>query len=156
MIGSRNGKGMRVLLADDQAQVRSALRLVLELEPGLKVVGEAAGAKELLTKAEATCPNLVLLDWELPGLKAANCSTKSGQSLLNALRERCPLLKVIALSGRPESRRMALTAGVDVFISKGEPPDQLLAAVSDFNRRHAESTRKEGEACVDASKFVKV
>jgi DNA-binding NarL/FixJ family response regulator len=113
---------MRVLLADDQTKVRSALRLLLEQEPGLSVVGEAAEAEDLLAQVEVTQPDLVLLDWELPGLRT--------DDRLSALRALCPQLKVIALSGQPEARRAALSAGADAFVSKGEPPERLLAALA--------------------------
>ncbi|NIO69112.1 MAG: response regulator [Anaerolineae bacterium] len=112
---------MRVLLADDQTKVRSALRLLLEQEPGLSVVGEAAEAEDLLAQVEATQPDLVLLDWELPGLRT--------DDRLSALRTLCPRLKVIALSGQPEARRAALTAGADAFVSKGDPPERLLTTL---------------------------
>ena len=112
---------MRVLLADDQKKVCSALRLLLEQEPGLSVVGEAVEAEELLAQVEVTQPDLVLLDWELPGLR-----THDG---LVTLRTLCPHLKVIALSGQPEARQAALTAGADAFVSKGDPPEQLLATL---------------------------
>ena len=80
-----------------------------------------------LTRAKTT--HLVLLDWELPGLEA--------DGLLPTLRELCPRLKVIALSGRPEARHAALDAGVDAFVSKGDPPERLLAAVNDCcHRQH--------------------
>lgn len=61
---------MRVFLADDQAKVRAALRLLLEQEPGLSVVGEVTEAKDLLAQVQVTQPDVVLLDWELPGLRA--------------------------------------------------------------------------------------
>ncbi|MBC8422404.1 MAG: response regulator transcription factor [Chloroflexi bacterium] len=122
---------MRILLADAQTKVRSAMRLLLEQEPGLNVTGEAADARDLLAQVEATCPDLVLLGWELPGLQPTG--------LLPALRSLCPHLKVIALSGRPEARRAALAAGADAFVSKGNPPEQLLAAVNDYQcGRHKE------------------
>jgi DNA-binding NarL/FixJ family response regulator len=110
---------MRVLLADDRPKTRFALRLLLERQPGIQVVGEAADAEELLVQAKATFPNVVLLDWELP---------KDG-SLMSALRGTCPHLCVIALSGRPETRTAALAAGADAFVSKADPPERLLAAV---------------------------
>ena len=120
---------MRVLLADDQSKVRSALQLLLEQEPELSVAGEATEADELLAQVGTVCPDIVLLDWELPGLPR--------HDLLSALRARCPHLKVIALSGRPEARQAALAAGADAFVSKGDPPEQLLAAVSDcWHKRH--------------------
>jgi DNA-binding NarL/FixJ family response regulator len=109
---------MRILLADDQPEVCSALRLLLEQESGLEVVGEAAEIEELLAQIEATRPDLVLLDWELPGLNAS--------SSLSALRSCCSRLVVVALSGRPEARRAALDAGADAFVSKGYPPERLL------------------------------
>jgi len=109
---------MYILLADDQPQVRSALRLLLEHEAKIQRITEVANAQDLLTQAQTSQPDLLLLDWELPGLDNLN--------LLLALRERCPNLPIIALSGRLEARQMALEAGVDAFISKGEPPEQLL------------------------------
>lgn len=120
---------MRVFLADDQSKVRSALRLLLEQDPEMSVVGEAAEAGDLLIQVRAVRPDLVLLDWELPGLQTAN-------PLLPALRTRCPRLSVIALSGRPEARQAALAAGADAFVSKGDPPERLLMAVRDcFGRQ---------------------
>ena len=135
---------MRVLLADDQSKVRSALRLVLEQQPGIHVLGEAVDTTGLLDWVTVTCPDLVLLDWELPGLEADGPSTGSGQRLLSTLRELCPCLAVIALSGRPEARRAALDAGADAFVSKGDPPERLLAAVNDCcHRRYNNEFRME-------------
>ena len=127
---------MRVLLADDQSKVRSALRLLLEQEPELSGVSEATDADELLAQVGTFRPDIVLLDWELPGLEA--------DGLLPTLRELCPRLKVIALSGRPEACRAALAAGADAFVSKGDPPERLLAAVNDCcHRRHNNKFRME-------------
>jgi len=112
---------MRVLLADDQAKVRSALRLLLEQEPELSVVGEVAEADGLLAQARTARPNVVLLDWELPGFRAAES--------LYALQSLDSHLKVIALSGHLEAREEALAAGADAFVSKGEPPERLLIAL---------------------------
>ena len=127
---------MRVLLADDQPRVRFALCVLLEQQPGLKVVGEASDARDLLVQAQATRPDLVLIAWELPGLAAVGS--------LIALREVCPHVFVIALSGRPEARQLALDAGADVFVSKTDPPERLLAAISDcvLRQRSSSSTRK--------------
>ena len=112
---------MRILLADTQAKVRFALRALLEQQPGLIVVGEAVEAKQVLAQVEAAQPDLVLLDWNLRGLAAAD--------LLPALRRICPDLRVIALSARPEMRPAALAAGADAFASKADSPERLLEAI---------------------------
>jgi DNA-binding NarL/FixJ family response regulator len=118
---------MRILIADDQAKVRFALRVLLERQPGLQVVGEAVNREDLLAKVGVLRPDLVLLAWELPG------NRQSG--LPSNLRQACPDLAVIALSGRPEAHGTALAAGVDAFVSKGDPPERLLAAIEQRRKR---------------------
>jgi DNA-binding NarL/FixJ family response regulator len=120
---------MRVLVADDQAEVRSAMRFLLEHEPNPHVVGEAVDATDLLDMVRRRHPDLVLLDWELPGRKV--------QDLLSLLHSTRPDLMVIALSGRPEVRRSALDAGAHAFVSKGDPPERLLAAIRDASRKRS-------------------
>jgi DNA-binding NarL/FixJ family response regulator len=112
---------MRILLADNQAKVRFALRVLLERQPGLKVVGEATSAEELLAHPGLLGLDLILLDWNMAG--------PNGAGLLSALRHDHPSLGIIVLSGRPEARKMALAAGADAFVSKANPPEQLLAAI---------------------------
>jgi DNA-binding NarL/FixJ family response regulator len=123
---------MRILVADDQARVRSALGLLLGLESDMDVVGETGEADYLLARVKETQPDLLLLDWELPGLVA--------NRVLAALRSFFPRLKVIVLSGRPEARRAALAAGADAFVSKGDPPDRLLAALHAVGRELEEGS----------------
>ncbi|MEA3341176.1 MAG: helicase-related protein [Chloroflexota bacterium] len=81
---------------------------MLEQQPAVSILGEAVDATGLLDWVKAACPDLVLLDWELSGLESDNPSTGSGQGLLPTLHELCPRLKVIALSGWPETRQTAL------------------------------------------------
>lgn len=112
----------KVIVADDEARLRSALRLRLEHEPGIRVVGEATNVGSLLAQAEAKLPDILLVDWELPGLNVAG----AGLQLLRTLRYWFPHLKVIALSSLPEAREAALAAHVDAFVSKAEPADHLI------------------------------
>ncbi len=112
---------MRILLADDETKVLSALRLLLEQQPGLAVAGEALDSANLLAQVAAGRPDLILVDWELPGMRAAD--------LLCALHDLAPMVRVIALSGRPEARAAALQAGAAGFVSKGDPPDVVLATL---------------------------
>jgi DNA-binding NarL/FixJ family response regulator len=114
---------MRILVADDQTKVRFALRVLLRRQLGLETVDEAIDAVEVLVQAMNACPDLVLLAWDLPGLQDLD--------LVPALRRICPDVDIIAMSGRSEARKAALDAGVDAFVSKGEPPERLLAAIQD-------------------------
>lgn len=112
---------MLILLAERRSEVRFALRVLLERQSGLEVVGEVVNTKDLLNKVEGECPDLVLLDWDLPGLLA-------GQTVAT-LRVFCPDLSVIVMSGRFEVKHAALAEGVDAFVHKTNPPDSLLAAI---------------------------
>ena len=113
---------MRILIADTQPKVRFALQVLLQRQPDLNVVGEAVDAESLLENVEVECPDVILLGWELPGMDM--------DYLIPSLRERCPGIVVIALSGRLEAHRAADKLGVDAFVSKASPPDRLLAAIT--------------------------
>jgi DNA-binding NarL/FixJ family response regulator len=119
-------QAIRVLIADDQAKVRSALRCFLKQANGSVVVDEASDASDAVRMVAEWQPDLVLLDWELPD--------RGDVALLNRLRAARPNLTVIAVSGMPEARRAALEAGADAFVSKGDPPDRLLSAVRECFR----------------------
>jgi DNA-binding NarL/FixJ family response regulator len=112
---------MKVLIADDQSEVRSALKVLLEQETELDIIGEAEDIDSMLSSAESDHPDLILLDWELPG--------KSMIRIIPILRQLVKGLKIIALSVRLESAGAAAEAGVDAFISKGENSDRLLKVI---------------------------
>jgi DNA-binding NarL/FixJ family response regulator len=123
---------MRVLLVDDQAWLRSALRLFLEYEPNIEVVGEAGNAQTLPGLIASLHPDLLLLDGELTDIK----SNSARRCLITALRAVQPALYVIVLSGNHEVHGFRLTTGADAYVSKTEPPDRLLTAL-----RLAEASR---------------
>jgi DNA-binding NarL/FixJ family response regulator len=124
---------LTILLADDEAKVRSAMQLLLEIQPGVLVAGEATTGEELLDQAGQCCPDAVLLDWELPWASPSSllpCAGKApGATLLHTLHRCCPHTRVIALSSRSEVRYQALAAGAFDFINKGSPPSHLLAVL---------------------------
>ncbi len=124
---------MRIILADNQPKVRLALQLLLGQEEERSVVGEVANTEDLFAQIEKTSPDLVLLDWDLPGVPMVD--------LLSALNNTYPALSVIALSWRLEMEYTALDAGADAFVSKADPPEQLLAAIASFDRVKAAASR---------------
>jgi two-component system nitrate/nitrite response regulator NarL len=110
-----------VLLADSHSQVRWALRTVIHEEPGWVVVGEVSRGEYCLSGALALQPDLILLEWELPGRPA--------DEMLSALHALSARPRVIVLGGRPELRETALVTGADAFVCKTDPPEYLLAAL---------------------------
>jgi DNA-binding NarL/FixJ family response regulator len=126
---------MRVLVADSDARVRSALHLLLKQEPGLTLIGESLDLVSLVVQVKEFQPHLVLLDWDLPGRPAA--------ALLLALCTLDVRPKVIVLSARPESEQAALAAGAHAFVSKVDSPERLLEACRAL--MHGEEIEKEIE-----------
>ncbi len=121
---------MKIMIADSQSRVRYGLRILLEQQPGWNVNGEAANAKDLIDLVRCDCPDLILLDGDLPGMPM--------ESLLSAIRGDCSDLLVISLSGRYEARQSALEAGADAFASKAEPPEKLIRLVRNLFKREIE------------------
>lgn len=111
---------MRIVIADGEAKVRFALRVLLQQRPFYQVVAEVDDAHTLLTQIAATHPDLLLLDWKLPGLQAV--------ASLSELRAENPHLFIVVISGRPEYQQAALADGADAFVSKIDPPERLFAA----------------------------
>jgi DNA-binding NarL/FixJ family response regulator len=114
-------RGVRILVADDDPRVRSAVRTLLLQEPEPIAIGECSDFVGLAAQVRGFQPNLLLLDWELPGQVA--------DALLFACHGLESRPKVIILSARPELESVALTAGADAFVSKGDPPERLLTAI---------------------------
>lgn len=131
---------MRILIADSQSRVRFALRSLLEEQSELVLAGEVTDCEELLARVEAVCPDLVLIDWDLPGMATVE--------LLPALQKMCPGLHLIALSSRPAAKQDALGAGAQAFVSKAGPPEPLLAAIQ-FVKDHCERELSQGRRKAD-------
>ncbi|GGO23256.1 response regulator transcription factor [Microbispora bryophytorum] len=114
---------IRVVLAEDQSMVRGALASLLGLEPDIEVVGEAADGDEVIAVAEATRPDIALLDIEMPG--------RDGISAAQELRRRVPGCRVVILTtfGRPGYLRRAMEAGAVAFLVKDSPASELAAAI---------------------------
>src|SRR5215472_12476922 len=85
---------LRILIADDHESVRAGLKVILESQADMAVVGEAVDGQEAADQAAATAPDVVIMDISMPhvnGLKATA-----------VLRERCPTVKVLALTRHSE------------------------------------------------------
>jgi DNA-binding NarL/FixJ family response regulator len=117
----------RFLLADDNPDLRSALRLMLETRLNAPLVLEAADHARLIEQSMAHHPECLILDWELPGL--------DDPDYLTALRDLLPDLKIIVTSAWPEAAEAAAAAHADAFISKTDPPSEILNAIHRLNEK---------------------
>ncbi len=113
----------RILVADDHAILRSGLRLLIENEPGLKVVGEAADGEEVLSKAVDLQPDLILLDINMPGL--------DGLSALPHLKASLPDTRILILTMHDDVRylQQALEYGASGYVLKKVVDNELLMAI---------------------------
>ncbi len=114
---------IRVLLVDDQAVVRRALRGRFHLEPDLEVVGEASTGREALMLAQTLVPDVVLMDIAMPGMNGIEATT--------ALHKTVPqsAVVILSISGDAQTFEQALAAGAVAFVEKRVAIEALLSAI---------------------------
>ncbi|MBE0669945.1 MAG: response regulator transcription factor [Anaerolineales bacterium] len=114
---------IKILLVDDDPNIRRGVRMHLALEPDLSVVGEARDGWESLRLARELQPDVVVMDIRLPDL--------DGLSAAERLRESQPHCKVIILTlyDEPLNRKRAEQAGVSAFIPKQKTDGELVNAI---------------------------
>ena len=112
-----------VLLADDQALVRGGFRLILEAEPDIDVIAEAADGAQAIEKALQSRPDVVLMDIRMPALDGIEAARQLVPEL--------PATRVVMLTtfDLDEYIVAAFRAGASGFLLKTAPPQQLVAAV---------------------------
>ncbi|MFD8707551.1 response regulator [Kitasatospora sp. NPDC059648] len=116
---------IRVLLADDQALLRGAFRMLIDAEEDMEVVGEAADGREAVELARATKPDLVLMDIRMPGADGLGATAEiCADEELSGTR-----VLILTTFEIDEYVAQALRAGAGGFLGKGADPKELLAAV---------------------------
>ncbi len=116
-------KRMKLVIADDEAMVRRGLRMLIETEPGLDVVGEAANGREAVSLARRTRPDLVLMDIRMPELDGLSAARQ-----VLAL-PHPPRVLMLTTFDEDENIYEALRIGTSGFLLKASPPEQLLEAI---------------------------
>jgi len=119
---------MRVLIADDHGVVRGGLRLLLERQPGVEVVGEAADGAQAVEEALALRPDLAILDVGMPRL--------TGLQAAREIKAQAPKVDVLMLSMHDDERYLfeALKAGASGYVLKHEADQALVDAVHAVRR----------------------
>lgn len=114
---------VRIVLADDHLTVRQTIRICIESDPDLEVVAEAGSGRETIAAVDRTTPDMVVLDYQMPGL--------NGLEAARVIRERHPEVPMLMLTGEEDAALRAASArvGVKGFMLKGQPLDELLTAI---------------------------
>ena len=114
---------VRLLLAEDQVMIREALAALLSFEGDIEVVAQVGRGDEVLKAAEATKPDVAVLDIEMPGMDGLTAAAE--------LKRRHPDIKIVILTtfGRPGFLRRAMESGVSAFLVKDSPADKLTQTI---------------------------
>ena len=115
---------IRILIADDQALVRAGFHAILDHEPDLEVVGEAADGREAVEQARRLEPDVVLMDVRMPGLDGIEATRRLLSVPGRALR-----VLMVTTFDLDEYVYAALQAGASGFLLKDAPREQLTGAV---------------------------
>lgn len=117
------GSRVRVLLADDHATVRYGLKLLIDAEPDLTVVGEAEDGEDAVRKALTLQPHVVVMDISMPGM--------NGLAATRTLKQVAPDILVITLTRHTDDAYLQelLRAGASGYVLKRSAPTELLHAI---------------------------
>lgn len=125
---ARPAHTIRILLVDDHAVIRQALRMLLEAQPELEVVGDCENGREAVAAAEKLNPDVVLMDVVMPGL--------NGLEATRQIRRSCPNTHVVMLSGFVDEDQLldALRSGASGYIIKKSDVSELVLAIQTVYR----------------------
>ena len=121
-----------VLLVDDQHLIRQGLKTLLELEPDLEVVGEAANGKEAVEFVETLQPNVILMDIRMPLM--------DGVAATREIKEKFPQIKILVLTTFDDDEyiKAALQNGAMCYLLKDTPSEELAVAIRAVHRGYTQ------------------
>src|SRR5689334_10377399 len=114
---------LRVLLADDHETVRAGLKMIVNAQADMEVVGEAGDGRAAVALAREILPDLVVMDVSMPHLNGLKATEK--------LKQVCPQVHVLALTRHTDDAylQQILRAGASGYVLKQSPPAELLQAI---------------------------
>jgi len=114
---------IRLLLADDHAVVRSGLRMLLQAQPDMVIIGEAETGQEAVQRAVELAPDVVLMDIEMPGMNGIEATRR--------IKAEAPATAVLALTMYEDDQYFfeMLRAGASGYVPKRAAPDELVSAI---------------------------
>lgn len=116
-------KTLQILIADDHTVIREGLKVLLDAQPDLRVIGEAARGEEACKLAVELQPDVIIMDVSMPGLGGAGATKR--------LKELCPSIKVLALSAFEDEVyvRQLLSSGASGYVLKRTAAGEIARAI---------------------------
>ena len=119
-------KRIRVMIVDDSAAVRDGLRSILNSHADFNIIAEAVDGLDAIAKAKALHPDVILMDAQIPGTDGAEAA--------RCIKKCLPEIRVLFLAVHVSDIQQALAAGVDGYLMKDCPREELLKAIRDMAR----------------------
>jgi len=119
---------IRILIVDDHAIVREGQRALIDTEPGMELVGEAADGDQAVQMARSLQPDVILLDLVMPH--------KGGLEAIGEIKEQNPKARILVLTSFAEDEKVyaAIKAGAQGYLMKDALPQDILAAIGEVYR----------------------
>ena len=119
---------IRILIADDHAVVREGLRALIDTEPGMELVGEAADGAEAVAKARSLQSDVILLDLLMPRM--------GGLEAIGEIKQEDPNARILVLTSFDEDEKVfqAIKLGAQGYLLKDASPNELLRAIREVHR----------------------
>lgn len=124
MSAPANGSEVRVVLVDDQPLLREGIATILDAQPGITVVGQASSGAESLDVVAHTCPDVVCMDVEMPGMNGLEATRR-----ISTDHPEGPRVLVLTTFDREDYLLEALRSGASAFLLKTTRPEQLADAI---------------------------
>ena len=131
----------RILIADDNADVRADLRILLTLAEKIEVIGEAATGREAILLSESLHPDIIVMDLEMSmsssGKKNAGGDELEGIQAIRKIKESQPetVIFVLTVHDYEQAVKAAKEAGADAFLVKGRDTAKLLELIKEYEKK---------------------
>ncbi|MDQ3800569.1 MAG: response regulator transcription factor [Acidobacteriota bacterium] len=114
---------IRVLIAEDHKTVRKGLKMIIQAEPDMTVVGEAGDGKEAISHARDLAPDIIVMDISMPEINGIKATTE--------IKKIVPGIKILSLTRHTDKAylRELISSGVDGYVLKQSDSDELLRAI---------------------------